>query len=139
MGGIMAFAAVGCSTSRVNLAQDGTVSVRVADCHPVVLSATIERDGEETVISGTVTRRPPFDPGRIHIDVSISAPTGEVLTETTALMYPRTIPVRHGRTSRFAVWFPFVPPRGSTVRLTCDSQSHPAREEPPASKPESTP
>ncbi|HOV77529.1 MAG TPA: hypothetical protein PLS24_05845 [Sedimentisphaerales bacterium] len=127
-------ATAGCATNRVNLVSDGTVSVQVADCHPILLSAKIERDGDETIISGGVTRRPPMEPGRIHIDVTITAPTGEVITETTALVYPRTIPIRHGRTSRFAVWFPFVPPRGSTVRLVCDSAPHPVNQGPSSSR-----
>ncbi|GMU23464.1 MAG: hypothetical protein AMXMBFR13_35420 [Phycisphaerae bacterium] len=116
--------ATGCATDRVNLAQNGTVRMEVADCHPVILSAKAEQDGEETLVSGTVKRRPPLDLGRIHIDVTIVTPTGEVISETTALVYPRMIPIRRSRTSRFAVWFPFVPPKGSRVRLVCHSQPH---------------
>lgn len=125
--------ASGCANGRVNLARNGTVQMEVAGCHPVILSAKAEQDGEETLVSGTVTRRPPLDPGRIHIDVTISTPRGEVISETTALVYPRTIPIRRSRTSRFAVWFPFVPPRGSRVQLVCHSQPHEPNLKAPAS------
>jgi len=129
---ITAACALGCTSNRIDLSREGIVKVTVADCHPVIISAKTEQDGDETVISGTIRRRSPMTPGRIHIDVTITAPGGEVVTTGTAIAYPSTIPYRGNRPRRFAIWFPFVPPRGSTVHLVCDSKIHPPGEFPPA-------
>ena len=127
---ILTASAVGCASSRVDLSREGVVQVTVADCHPVVISAKVEQDGDETVVSGTIRRRSPMTPGRIHIDVTITTPNGEVIGAATALAYPRSIPYRGNRAHHFTLWFPFVPPRGSVVHLVCDADLHPSGETP---------
>jgi hypothetical protein len=128
---VLTASAFGCASNRIDLSHTGIVKVTVADCHPVVISAKAEQDGDETVISGTIRRRSPMTPGRIHIDVTITTPNGEVIGAATALAYPRSIPYRGNRAHHFTVWFPFVPPRGSVVHLVCDAKLHPLDEVPP--------
>jgi len=125
---ILAGSALGCAPNRVNLAREGVVKFTVADCHPVIISAVAERDGDETLISGSITRRPPLSPGNLHIDVTITTPDGEVIAARTAMAYPRSIPYRGNRARRFAIWLPFVPPKGSQIHLVCDSNMHPPGE-----------
>lgn len=125
---ILAISALGCAANRVNLAREGVVKFTVADCHPVIISAVAEQDGDETLISGSITRRPPLRPGNLHIDVTITTPDGEVIAARTAMAYPRSIPYRGNRARRFALWLPFVPPKGSQIHLVCDSITHPLGE-----------
>jgi hypothetical protein len=115
----------GCASNRINLAREGIVKFTVADCHPVIISAVAEQDGDETIISGTIRRSPPLSPGNLHMDVTITTPGGEVIAAGTALAYPRSLAYRGNRARRFAIWFPFVPPRGSVVHLVCDAEVHP--------------
>lgn len=124
---LLLLSGLGCATGRTDLVRAGRVSFEIADCPRVLVSAKALQDGEEMIVTGRVTRRPPLDPGRIHLDVRVTAPTGETVDEMTALVYPRTIPIRRDRTSRFAVWFPFIPPQGSTIRLMCHSAPHGAQ------------
>lgn len=128
----MVASASGCVSDRINLARDGMVKFTVADCHPVTISAVAEQDGDETIISGTISRPPPLDPGNLHMDVTITTPSGEVIAAGTALAYPRSIQYRGNRERRFAIWFPFVPPRGSVIQLACDAKVHPAGKFSPA-------
>ncbi len=125
IGAAMMMPALGCTSNRVNLGREGIVKVTLADCHPVTVSARVEQDGDETIISGTITRRPPLSPGNVHIDVTLTTPGGEVIAAGTALAYPRSVAYRGNRARRFAIWFPFVPPRGSLVHLVCDAKLHP--------------
>ncbi|MDM8007926.1 MAG: hypothetical protein QUV05_17445 [Phycisphaerae bacterium] len=129
---ILAASAVGCASNRIDLSREGIVKIAVADCHPVMISAKAEQDGNETVISGTIRRRSPMTPGRMHIDATITSPGGEVIASATALAHPRSIPYRGNRAHYFTVWFPFVPPRGSVIHLVCDAELHPAGEPPRA-------
>ncbi len=122
---ILTASAFGCAANRINLSREGVVKFTVADCHPVIISAVAEQDGDETIISGTISRPPPLDPGNLHMDVTITMPGGEVVAAGTGLAYPRSIHYRGSRERRFALWFPFVPPRGSTIHLVCDSKTHP--------------
>lgn len=129
---ILAISALGCAPNRINLAREGVVRFTVADCHPVIITAVAERNGDETIISGTMMRQPPLNPGNLHMDVTITTPDGEVIAAQTAIAYPRSIAYRGNQGRRFAIWFPFVPPRGSTIHLVCDSQSHPPGQFSPA-------
>jgi hypothetical protein len=129
---LLTASALGCTSNRINLAREGIVKFAVADCHPVMISAVAEQDGDETIISGTITRQPPLSPGNLHMDVTITTPGGEVVAARTAMAYPRSVVYRGNRARRFAIWFPFVPPRGSTIHLVCDSKTHPPDEFLPA-------
>lgn len=121
----MVASASGCVSDRVDLAREGIVKFTVSDCHPVTISAVAEQDGDETIISGTISRGPPLSPGNLHMDVTITTPNGELIVTGTALAYPRSINYRGNRERRFAIWFPFVPPRGSVIQLVCDAKVHP--------------
>lgn len=115
----------GCTPGRIDLKRDGTVTVAISDCHPVTLSAEVEREGDETIVYGIVSHSSTSNLGNIHIDVTVVMANGETVRGMTLLAFPRQIYTgRRSNKSHFAVWFPFVPPPGSQVKLVCHVSPH---------------
>ncbi len=90
------------------------------------LSAIVEQDKEGTTIKGALTRRPPskrFLYG--HIDLEVTAGTGELLLVDYVPFRPNPVPQRLASPSRFT-WR--VPPQiapGSRIEMRFHAGTHP--------------
>ncbi len=115
---IACIAITGCTTSRVNLAERGIVSIeRVPTKHIYVSAAYVYQDGDELVISGRVKHKHAHRTSRGHVDIIILGPEGEILKEVTISYVPRIIRRKGSREAHFNVRLPFIPLKGSTVHV----------------------
>lgn len=108
----------GCAFNRVNLVDEGVVTVERVDPEKNCIARPhVSQNGDELVISGKVkcTRFRGFSRG--HIDIAIVGAEGELLQSLSALYYPRIIPRKGGRESQFRVNLSLTPPNGTVVRL----------------------
>lgn len=120
---------VGCASGRVNLVDQGLVTVERIDPETSCISRpTVYQNGDELVISGKVkcTRFRGFSLG--HIDIAIVSAEGGLLQSLSVLYYPRIIPRKGGRESRFQVSLPLRPPKGTVVRLAFHKTKTPSVE-----------
>ncbi len=115
---ISSFVASACSTNRVNLADNRTVSLeRVHSDNITVSRVYVYQDGDQLEISGRVKRRSSsiFNGG--HVDIAIISPDGEILEQVSTRYYPRIIRRRGARESFFTARLTAIPPKGSIVRV----------------------
>lgn len=108
----------GCTFNRINLVDQGLVAVERVDLETTCISEpSVYQDGDELIIRGSVKCHRFRGFSRGHIDIAIVSAEGEVLQSLSALYYPRVIPRKVGRESRFHIDFPLKPPAGTVVRL----------------------
>ena len=112
----------GCAPNRVNLVDNGTVSIeRIPSGGIYISKVRVNQEGNEFVVTGRVKRsdHSPLCSG--HVYVAIMSPEGKILEQVSTYYSPRFIPRKrdhrrlHG--SRFEVRLPFIPPAGSKIRV----------------------
>jgi hypothetical protein len=115
---VFASGLAGCAFNRVNLVDEGVVRVERVDPETTcVARPAVYQDGDELLIRGSVKCHRFRGFSRGHIDIAIVSAEGEVLQSLSALYYPRIIPRKGGRESRFHVTIPLKPTAGAVVRL----------------------
>jgi len=108
----------GCAFNRINLVDQGLVAVERVDPETTCIAKpAVYQDGDELIIRGSVKCHRFRGFSRGHIDIAIVGAEGDVLQSLNALYYPRIIPRKGGRESRFHVHIPVKPPEGTVVRL----------------------
>lgn len=115
---VIGMALVGCVSSRVNLVDENIVAVERVDSEMnCIYSPHVFQNGDQLVISGRVKcpNFRGFNGG--HIDIAILNGEGEILESLSTFHYPRNIPRKGGRESRFHINLPLTPPEGTVVRL----------------------
>lgn len=126
--GILTSFISGCATSRIDLVDEGVVSVENTPSRKArILWTNVYQDGDDLVVYGVVQRRNLSSyPIKIHVDISVSSPDGKVLhkARTSDVYVPRRIPGRGRNFKRFRIRFPDIPPKGSLVRAICHSGPH---------------
>lgn len=125
--GMFATVVPGCATNRVDLVDQGIVSVETTSSKSVnILWTNVSRDGKETVVYGAVQRRSHTShPIKTHIDIAISSPDGKILEEarTLDIDVPRRIPGKGANFKRFELRFSDIPP-GSEINVVVHGGSH---------------
>jgi len=108
---------VGCASNRVNLVEEGRVSVKVIPPKTVRMSEVqVFQDSEELVIFGRIHRgtRLPYWHSK-HIDAAVLGPDARPLHEVKTQGYFDHFPRKSYNTISFKIRFPACPPPGSTV------------------------
>jgi len=125
--GMLVTSIPGCATNRVDLVDQGIVSVETTPSKSVnILWTNVSRDGKETVVYGVVQRRSHTSyPIKTHVDVTVLSPDGATLQEvrTPDIYVPRRVPGKGIDSKRFEVRFPDIP-QGSKVSLVAHSGPH---------------
>jgi hypothetical protein len=118
----------GCGTNRIDLADNGTVSVeKVPSQNVKILWTSVYQDGEDLVVYGTVRRYGYSSyPMKTHVDIIIFSPDGTILQErqTKDICVPIRRPGRGISFARFRERFAVLAEGGSKVKIVCHSQSH---------------
>jgi hypothetical protein len=122
--GITIMMACGCASNRIDLVDNGMVTVETIDSKPVSVSrASVYQDGADLVISGTVKRQyHTVIADRGHIDIIVLAPDGAALTRMCGHYKPRLS--RKKRAAHFTARLPLPLQRGSVVRIVHHSGHH---------------
>jgi hypothetical protein len=108
----------GCATSRVNLVDSGTVSIEKVSSEKTCISKVyVFQEGNDLIVSGNVKRRVSPGPGGGHVDVTILGPDGVSIKELETPYFPRIIPLKGARESKFSVKIPILLPEGSKVQV----------------------
>lgn len=78
--GLVIFLVSGCSTQRINMVEQGEVSVQLVETSPItVRGVSIVRDTKGVILSGYVTRQyNSKSPIRGHIDIDLIGPDDKV-------------------------------------------------------------
>ncbi|MFB0553258.1 MAG: hypothetical protein ACETWQ_08085 [Phycisphaerae bacterium] len=125
--GMLATVIPGCATNRVDLVDQGIVSVETKPSKRVnILWTDVYRDGEDIVIYGVVQRRSRTSyPIKTHVDVIIFFPDGTILQEarTPDIYVPRRIPGKGINWKRFELRFPEISP-SSKIRFVAHEDLH---------------
>lgn len=123
-----AMLATGCATNRIDLVDEGIVSVDTVPSKRVkVLWTDVYQDGEDFVVYGVVQRLSHTSYLiKTHVDITILSPDGTVLQEarTPDIYVPTRIPGKGINWERFQVRLPDIPPQGSKVGMVVHSGSH---------------
>ena len=113
-----------CAESRINLVDDGTVTVERVDSRQArIVNVNVYQDGEGIVISGTVRRKSTtvaVDKG--HVDVVVFSPDGNIIQEVIARYTPRLTKKR--RSAQFSVRIETSLPNNSIVRMVHHTRAH---------------
>ncbi len=121
---IACIAMIGCTAKGVNLVDKGIVSIEKVPTSDIYVSAAyVYQDGDELVISGKVKHRHAHRKSGGHVDITILDPEGKIIMEVTTSYLPRIIRSKGSREARFSVRLPFIPPKGSTVRVAFHDQN----------------
>ena len=115
----------GCTSSRINLVRNGTVSVeRLRSKGNVYISGVfVYQEGDELMVSGKAKPRSRHLPTSGHVDIAILSPKGEVIGKASTFYTPRIIRRKSARRgSRFTARFSVIPPEASRVRLAYHGQ-----------------
>ncbi len=91
-----------------------------------IFNIKVLQDGVETVVKGSLSRRLALSHGPFqgHVDIEISAPTGEVYTEFDVPITPRRIPRKRSGTSEFTASLPIQLEKGCVVRVDYHTGDH---------------
>jgi len=124
--GLFSLALVGCASGRVNLVENGTVSVEKVDTSlHEISSVNVVQSGKHLILSGEVKRRPvEAQTTRPHIDVQITTPDGRLIEKVLPLEYSQKPKTARSR-RRYRNWYPrdfhsklpFEAPEGSKIRV----------------------
>jgi hypothetical protein len=129
--GMAAMLVTGCATNRIDLVEQGIVSVETVPSKRVrILWTDIYQDGDDTVVYGVVQRRSHTSyPIRTHVDITMLSSDGKVLQEarTGDIYVARRIPNKGINWTRFRVRFPGIPVEGSKVKMVVHGHSHNSR------------
>jgi hypothetical protein len=116
--GIIAIAISGCAPVLVDLVDKGVVSIeRLPSRNIYVPGIHVYEDGGELVISGRVRRLRSTRLGGGYVDIVVISPDGKIIEYVRTRYYPRIIPREGKRESRFTVRLPFIPPKGSIIKV----------------------
>ena len=107
----------GCASNRINLVDNGTVSIeRVSSQRTLVSKVYVYQQEEELVISGRVRRRLSTGlAGGGHVDITVLNQEGKPIKNISKGYLPRWI--KHSRTSSFTVHLPLIISEASIVRV----------------------
>lgn len=83
-----------------------------------VVNVRYRQKGDDLVISGRLRRSCNFCYDEIpgHVDIAIVDPNGLAIAATSSFYYPRSIPKRGGRYSRFSTKLNMTLPEGAIIR-----------------------
>jgi hypothetical protein len=115
---------IGCATGRVNLVENGTVSVEKTGSGNFYISrAYAHQDQDQLVVSGRVKSRLPYNTAGGHVDVAVAGPDGSIIARASARLILKNARRRATRESAFTSRIPVTAPRGSTVHVTYHAPS----------------
>ncbi len=108
-----------CASGRVAMATPETVRFEVPDSTSYqILGLSIAQDGDEVVIRGRIRRLRQYrQPITGHIDIELVDPEGNSVNLTGVPYYPRNVPLRGSRQSRFIAHTEMILPDKIVVRL----------------------
>jgi len=85
------------------------------------------QEGAQLVLTGNLRRRNQAFSGRGHVDVAVISPAGEVLAQKSVIYSPKILSktpgARNHRPSRFEARLNYVPPQGSTIKVSYHASS----------------
>ncbi|MHC4624649.1 MAG: hypothetical protein ACYS4W_12190 [Planctomycetota bacterium] len=126
--GMLTAAISGCATNRIDLVDEGLVTVETVPSKGVrILWADVYQDGEDMVVCGVVQRRSDTSyPIRAHVDITVLSPEGTVLQETrTCNIYvARRLAGKGMNWTCFRARLPGTPAEGSRVHMAVHSSEH---------------
>jgi hypothetical protein len=126
--GMAAIFVTGCATNRIDLVEQGIVSVETVPSKRVrILWTDIYQDGDDTVVYGVVQRRSHTSyPIRTHVDITMLSSDGKVLQEarTGDIYVARRIPDKGINWTRFRLRLPGIPVEGSKVKMVVHGRPH---------------
>ena len=121
--GAVAVLVCGCATNQVDLVKAGELSLETEPGERIrILDAYVYQKGaEEVVVTAAVKRRrPSSQPMKIHVTMTILTPAGEQIEMQPDEFYVPAF--RPGKTRSIKYYrkrLEEMPPKGSTIRLTC--------------------
>jgi len=117
----------GCATNRVDLVKSGmlTIEGRAEGKVQIAWSDAYEQAGSLRITGVLMRHDHVGTPIKAHVDATILSPDGRTLDTacSKAIYVPRRITGRGQSLKRFNIRFPRVPPKGSSVRLVCHSDT----------------
>lgn len=120
--------AQGCATNRMDLVEQGIVSVETVPGKRVgILWIDVHKDGEETLVYGALQRcRHTNCPVTVHVDVTLLLRDGTELEQahTEDIYVARHIHGRGINWTPFRVRFGRVPPKESKVKVVVHDSKH---------------
>jgi len=126
--GILITVISGCVTNRIDLVDNGTVSVETIPSKKVnFLWIDIYQDGEDCIVYGTIQQHGySSSPLTTHVDITTFSPEGSILQvrRTRDIHVPRRRPGKGVDWARFQERYSDIPPIGSKIQLVCHSQPH---------------
>lgn len=123
---IIVIALSGCASHKVNLVDEGVVSIERLPSKGVYISrAYAYKEGVDLVVSGRVKRsRSVASPSGGHVDIAILSSDRKIIKTTSTSYTPRIIRRKGARESFFTARIPMVPPAGAVVAVVYHRPSY---------------
>jgi hypothetical protein len=125
MAGIVLLAGCASNLPTKDHVSAGFVKVQPVETPEAALPTTsVHLDGDVMKISGIIKRKPGYNgPLDGHVRIEFASPTGEVLNEFPLDWDPQDVPITGERQAQYAIDYGWVPPQGTTMRVTIEEDA----------------